>query len=487
MSAIGQTGLQTEPRILRVFISYASEDQQIALAIANAIRTALGDGFAEIYIDKLSLQAGDEFKKQIELKLEKTDIFVIVFTGTEKKSHSFSGWEVGYFDRVMKTSPDRKIIPLFLENLPVTASEIQGISLNLDREQLKHDLADFESTLTVGEDDPMCALLAQLQERVDKIRESGGYPKATRNADQSPVTCVKGMKIQIFRYLKCTVETTLKPQKQITIKAKGGSLQGSDADLPADAEIVPVGPGSMSIFGLADVQLTWEKFLQSIADNKFRDSWREAITGVVMSSLPDRINVDNSQIIVSSDEAKTYRVILTTATKFYDDNREFNLYFVETLRKHEYGDATSTLMLKGLELACRFRFMFLEIDSEFSSRNFLANSIDRIPELSKRLLSELNLMRKDTREAGLDQPALWSKFVEWDHIQKMTDEFRPRDAKLREIIQQIIASKAGPEAIPPLRQNLAEVLSDLEEHIRSTNTLLITRMLEKLNSIVKDG
>lgn len=486
MTSAGQATLHAEPRILRIFISYASEDLQIAVAIATAFRSALGDVFAEINFDKWFLQAGDEFKKQIELKLEKTDIFVIVFTGTEKQSHSFSGWEVGYFDHVMKTSQNRKIIPLFLETVPKAASEVQGIGLNIAREKLQLDLADFESTLTVDEEDPMCVLLSQLQERVDNIRDSGGYPKATRSAVQSPPNVVRELKIQIFRYLKSTVETTLKPQKQVTIKTKGRTIQGTNSDLPADALIVPVGAGSMGIFGLGDVEITWEKFLQSIGDNKFRDSWRDAITGVVMSSFPDQINVDNSQIIVSSDESKTYRVILTTATKFFDDTREFNLYFVETLRKHDYGDKSTTMLLKGLELACRFRFMFLENDSEFSSRNVLANQLERIPELSKRLLQELNLMRKDSREAGLDQPSVWSKFVKWDDLQKMADEFRPLDTKIREVIQQIIATKPDSNVLGPLRHNLAEALRDLEEHIRPLNTTLITQMADKLNAIIKD-
>ena len=79
MGAAGQVSLQSEPRVSRIFISYASQDLPIALAIANAFRISLSHVFAEIInIDKWFLQARDEFKKQIELKLDRTDIFVIV-------------------------------------------------------------------------------------------------------------------------------------------------------------------------------------------------------------------------------------------------------------------------------------------------------------------------------------------------------------------------------------------------------------------------
>jgi hypothetical protein len=52
--------------------------------------------------------------------------------------------------------------------------------------------------------------------------------------------------------------------------------------------------------------------------------------------------------------------VLTTATHYWNDTREFNLYFVETLRREDYGDKKTSLLLKGLDLVCRYHFMFLE-------------------------------------------------------------------------------------------------------------------------------
>src|SRR5271166_5224044 len=110
--------------------------------------------------------------------------------------------------------------------------------------------------------------------------------------------------------------------------------------------------------------------------------WRGAITSVVISSLQGPgINVDNSQIILSSDESRSYRLILTTATKYFDNSREFNLYFVEALKREEYGDRNTTLLLKGLELVCRYRFLFLERDSKFSADNVLITRAERLPEI----------------------------------------------------------------------------------------------------------
>jgi hypothetical protein len=67
-----QPARQTEPRILRIFISYASEDLKIDHAIASGLNDALPAGFSKVCFDKWFLQAGQEFKFELEAKLEKT-------------------------------------------------------------------------------------------------------------------------------------------------------------------------------------------------------------------------------------------------------------------------------------------------------------------------------------------------------------------------------------------------------------------------------
>jgi hypothetical protein len=474
----------SEPRIFRVFISYASEDAPIAEAIDKCLTTALDDHFAEIYWDRGFLQAGDKFKEEIESKLERSDVLIIVYTGATKASHGYTGWEVGYFDALMKAHPNKRKVPLFLQSLPATATDDQGVSLNIGPDKLQLTHTEFEAGLTIDSDDPLCKMIETWQDSVADLTKAAGFQKKDLRPEQNAASCVKTLRLEIFRYLKTTVDITLKPQKQITIKAKGAALQQSDSDLPPDAQLVPVGSGgSMAIFGLPDVSTTWEKFLQATSGSKFQDSWRDAITSVVMSSFPALINVDNSQVILSNDETKAYRIILTTATRYYDDNREFNLYFVEALRRPDYGDQSTTLLLKGLDLVCRFRSLFLEDDSEFGFQNVQNLSPEPFLRLASQLPKELNLLRKDSQEAGLDQPKVWRKFVTWDHIDKMGRDYRPREAKMRETISRIATAKGQPDQLIQLRQQLSDVLKDIAETIRPENTLLLHEMASKLQEI----
>jgi len=486
MSARAQTGI--EPRIFRVFISYASEDFAIAAAIGSCLKVALGEFFAEVCLDKWFLEPGLAFKKQIESKLQRTDVLLIVYTGAEKASHSYTGWEVGYFDHVMQTAEGRRKIALYLDNVPAITVEEQGIPLGLGRERLELSCEDFEKQLAVEPDEPICSLLEDWQDVVERIIEESGFPKPQRKQEQEPVACVRNLKLAIFRYLKGTVETVVKPQKQIIIRAKGSALEQAGESLPPEAEIRPMGSGrSLEIFGLVDKPFTWAEFLTATADNRFRDSWKEAITAVVMSSFPDRVNVDNSQIILSSDEIKAYRVILTTATRYYNDFIEFNVYFVEMLRRTDYGDRATSHLLRGLELVCRFRFTFLETDSEFAGQNVLNSGIERIPSIATKLVKELNLLRRDAREAGLDDPKVWRNFVTWDHIKTMAEAYRPRELKLREITAKIAAAKGQAVTLTTLRQDLADVLEDMAKAIRPENTLLMQEMAHKLEAVVEEA
>jgi hypothetical protein len=487
----GNSETQHPPaRLFRIFISYASEDYQIAEAIRRCLMLALGEQFAEINIDKRFLQPGIDFNKQIRSTLEITDVFIIVYTGTEKLSHGYTGWEVGYFDRVMQTSPDRVKVAFYLDTPPAIAAGDQGISLGLDIscDKLRLGAQEFESGISVQPDDQLCSQLEKWQQAVDEVTKSYDLPVPKRKPEQDAVNCVKALKVDIFRYLKTTVDVTLKPQKQITIRATGAALQSNNGDLPGEAQIIPVGSGgSMGIFGLSDAKpITWGEFLQSTAGNRYRDSWRDAITSVIMSSFPDHINVDNSQIIMSSDDSKTYRVILTTATKYYDDNREFNIYFVEALQRSDYGDRSTTLLLKGLELICRFRFMFLEDASQFSGGNIMVMSPDHIPEVVGRLLNEVNFLRRDSRDAGLDQPSEWRTFVSWDDLKKMAEEYRPREQQMRAIISRIAQAKGQVDLIVPLQRELSNTLNELQEKVRPLNDLLLKQMTRKLHDMIPD-
>jgi hypothetical protein len=347
-------------------------------------------------------------------------------------------------------------------------------------------LGEFEAGLSVTENEALCKEIESWQEEVARNIENAGFGKQHRRAEQEAAQCVRNLRLAIFQYLKCTVENVVKPQKQITIRVKGSALDQASESLPPEAELRPFGKGgSMSIFGLSDETITWGEFLNLTASQTFGDSWKNAITTVVLSSFPDRVDVDNSQVILAIDGKTGYRVILTTATKYYNDFREYNVYFVEMLQRADYGDQDTTCLLKGLQLVCRFRSMFLEPDSDFLGQNILLTNIHGLPDLSNRMLKELNLLHRDAQEAGLDKPGMWAKYVNFDHIKTIAEAYRPCDIKLREIIPKITSARGQSALLESYRKEMSEVLTSMETVVRPENGLLLKEMAAELNRIVE--
>lgn len=470
--------------MLRIFISYASEDLEIAKAVAEAMQGALDDDFAEVNLDKWFMQPGVDFEPQIRRKLEQTDILIVIFTGVSKESHGFTGVEVGYFMRVMEDRPGR-MVPLFLSAPPSTLNSVQGIGIGFESRVLSLAPEAFDSLHDVGPSDPMCLFVADLQKRVDELRVAQKFGAARLRPDQDAVLRVRMMRQKIFRILRTKEEISFRPQKQVVFTTTDTAFVKSRPDLPLDALLRPAPAGSpMSIFGLPDVDMTWQGFLTSIAESEYCDSWRQAITSVVTSSFPDKINVDNSQIVVSADKTRSYRIILTACAKYYDDRREFTLCFVEALRRKDFGNGDTSLLLKGLDMVCRFRFLILEKDSEFSANSILLSRPDDLPDLAHGLIRELDLLGRDAKDVGLHKASVWSRFVDWEHLLKMGQDYQPLEQSLREVVGRILSAQDKPDVLLSLRKELADVVRCLEEKIRPANTLLVRSMATKLQEIV---
>src|SRR6266404_6568060 len=74
------------PSTLRLFISYAREDEKIADAVRAALSKALPTPLAFVDMDKYTIDVGADFAADIQDKLDKAHVLVIVYTGRAKQS-----------------------------------------------------------------------------------------------------------------------------------------------------------------------------------------------------------------------------------------------------------------------------------------------------------------------------------------------------------------------------------------------------------------
>jgi hypothetical protein len=475
--------VEPQAKVLRIFISYATEDAVIASALGTALRVALGELFAEVIMDRWSLAAGEDFRKQIKNHLQRTDVLISLYTGVNKL---WPEWEVGFFEHVVMTdaAQTRRIVPIYLDVIPSTTANYQSIGLNISTTQLKGTVEEFTHVSDeINGDDPLCRFVIELQGRVDECIRGAGFSKPPpRKPEQDAVKCVRDLKLAIFQHLKSTVEARFEPQKQILIRTSGAALQKSQLELPDDAVLEPLGYGNTlsTIFGLTDKPRTWQQFIQETSGGDHVDSWRSAITSVITPSIENLINVDNSQVIVSNDATKGYRVILTSNARYYDGTREFKLCFVEILPRSDYGDEFTSLLLRAIDLTCRFRSIFFEQGSPFLSVSIGLTALKELPNLVSSLLRELDLLRKDAREAALDKPHVWLRLVDQQAFKAAVEEYQPREQAIRAIAARILAAKSSDGVSEAMRTELADALADLQHAIGASNATLIREMTTRL-------
>ena len=468
------------PELLRIFISYASEDIPIATAIFKCLRSALGE-FSEINIDRSFMEAGQGFREQIKARLEQSRVFISLYLGVDKQ---WPAWEIGYFERLMNEDAKRQLVPFYLESPPASISHYQGFLLGILPKHLQGSQEEFTRFVaTIDQNHPICRFVANLRGIADGHRAAAGFPKAQRDPEQEPVVCVQRMMQEIFNHLRTTVEATFRPQKQIFIRTTDAALEKSKHELPSDARLIPIGVGDpMSIFGLTAVERTWQSFLKEAERDEHLESWRASIVSVITSSLDSSINIDNSQIIVASNGETAYRVILTSANKYYDGKREFSLYFVEMLRREDFGDQKTSLLLRAIDITCRFRSMFFEKGTPFSSIAVGLSSVPAVLNAAAKLVRELNLLRKDARDAGLDTAAVWLTLVDAEAFKTIVEIYQPLENKIRDVAGRILESRANPDAIPDLQNQLSAVLKELEQKAEAGNARLIHEMTAELST-----
>ena len=490
-----ETTAELKPERFQFFISYAHEDDKIANAVFTAIKTAMGPS-ADVFMD-VALSFGVSFEDELKKKLHETNVLVVIHSGSIlKPAFAFPGLELGYFMNIMddKKRKDfpRRIVPIYFEKPPDSVKGQEGIDVGISRETLNKTIEDYTEILLkdINWNHSVVNFLRQMQALIDEFREKHALETISQSEEQKDLPArARKMLLAIFSYLKTIEdpESAIKPQLQITLKTNDGALSAVGNDnIPDDARLVGMGTGKpLSIFGFQSNEITWGNFKQQTAQNKFRDSWIDALTTVVISSMQNRPAVDNSQIIVSHNAMSTYRVILTTGIRNFNGNRAFNLYFIEYLKRGDLGDPKTTLLVKGLDLVCRFRSLFLEEASKFSTVGATLAMADVtkkfvIQEFASSMERELNLLHRDALEAQLDDAPVWLGLVDPKLLVELSNAWLPLESRIREVLIQ--ARRSEPAAIEKCREALITVLKDVGTTMRPLNSAIVAEMADKLKA-----
>jgi hypothetical protein len=431
----------TAPNI-KIFLSYAHEDQTIADAIASMLRQAF---FSTIEITMMSeFPLGVNWQQLIVDSAENTDIMIAIATGRLKPAQSFTGYEIGCFmaskssRRNMKIATDleRRMIPFaVIEKTPSVISDYEGVGINPD------DLhaVRFDATRVLSENEDLSAddsdeatqgvvkFLGNLQNIVSAAVPGtdttivGSRDRLAFFNTLAPVFCR-----QIFSDIGNRERNVIIPKSTLIIRVQPSTQPG--VDVLAKATVQTQGPSDDS-FGLHEEKTfdDWDSFLKCAASEDISYMWNEAFRSLLVSLNTDDFVENNT--ILSYDRKKTFRAFVGRLTTLYSGVREYQIFVIPLLRPKDYGDPKTTVLLKELQVSLAYRFMFLEgSSSPFSPDIIRATQLGDLPSTVSAMQSALNMLLQIAEDGGLDNPAqvvsilgvngIENVYASWDNEKK---------------------------------------------------------------------
>jgi hypothetical protein len=199
------------PRVLQIFLSCASEDAGLALALSKALKGTqekegfLDKDFSQVWLDTEELRAGLDLTQQISNQLDKTDILIIVYTGQQTDSHGFTGIEVGYFMRTMKMDDgpiERRIVTFYSDSLPDATANLKGIPLYITKATLAQSSESYKNSLqSLSINNPIALFLKDLEELINTLRKEAGFNDNAYD-DNKRLQSVRDLLLECFEALK---------------------------------------------------------------------------------------------------------------------------------------------------------------------------------------------------------------------------------------------------------------------------------------------
>jgi len=487
-----------------VFISYASEDHDIAQAVYQGLQT-LGENVydrVKIFLDSKSIDGGDEIRADIKAGLRKSDFLLVLYTGLFKRSHGYTGWEVGFFEGLIEEETaktgktTRKIIYLFSGEPPAVGDGVLGIDMHIDTTDLEGTCADYvkKSVQTVDNPDALARVLDDIAKRA----ESRLPPPLSADLDtlerkrakrrQQIAECIiPALKAKLFDSLSMRITRHSVEQRLIEFDLPKSASDQAYTTIPDDAKLTPHA-GAFDIFGIAQNDpLIWGDFRRQMRarDALGGSSVLLAIEQAVISAASPATRLDNDQILQGSND-QIFRVLVTRQLDFYNGRKVVHVYFIRKLQRSKLGDNATSTILGFINVAAKYRFIFIERDSTLSVESFLFEPDPaKVQAKVRELIRELLLIEEEARNLKLDQIAAISSYFGGDTsnleaAKALQDKWFAARSRLMASAEKILGVSATSADFAAINKEWMETLKAFRSTSEEINSTAAVKALENL-------
>ncbi|WP_029586689.1 toll/interleukin-1 receptor domain-containing protein [Bradyrhizobium sp. URHD0069] len=474
---------------INIFLSYAHEDQAIADTIASTLRKAFYDTFDITMMSEFPV--GLNWRRLIDDSIESTDIMIAIVTGRLKPGHSFTGYEIGSFSTSMRFKPNmgiapklaRRMIPFaVLDKTPAAINDFEGIDIepkalhavwfdagNAPREIEKLSL-DGSDTATEG----VIKFLSDIQ---DIISEALPKKEAKLSHSRERIDFFNSLALSLCQKLFSDISnrerSVVIPKSKLIIRVQPGIRLKRDALTTVSVQT----QGSCrDSFGIDqdDQVYDWESFLKFASSEDVAYAWNEAFRSL-LASLNTTDFVENNTIL-SYDRKRTFRLFVARLITLYSGIREYHVYVIPLLKPKDYGDPSTTLLLKALQVSLGYRFMFLEGSSDFSPDIIRATKLTDLQSRVSAMRNSLNMLLQIADDGGLNDPEAVVAILGVEGIEEVFEMWDKEKKSLYMAAGKILVEPvdAGVKAA------FVAQLSSFCDHTRDLNQRYTSRVMDAL-------
>lgn len=438
-------------RRINIFISYSSEDSDLISSIVELLnKTFL---FALFIYRDVEIMQGQDYAKAIDRALDDADILLVILTGRMKTSHSYTGFEVGYFTRSIRERPiggagfERIYIPFCIgADIPDALHFVQGVRLGKD-DAYKVSSTKIEGGAEpdVDEQHPISKFLTRIYNLVMQVvgPADPDFGQGSRFIDLSkPASELYRI---IHEYLQTRVSSETYPERKLTIRTPTRPEIGrAGVDLTnATVELVGDFSGILSVTPAQDIgrQYSWSDFCEKIP----KELRSNAVAGIqLLTAEILKGGGDNYHVVTTAQRDKAFRLFVSKVITYVSQKTEVDIYIVQ-MRTKEYGDPLTTRLLKAASVGLRFRFLVLEDQSEFRPEKLghpIISATDLKVKVSE-MLGQMDLILREAADANLSDPELliliWGKGKE-EKVQAMMDIWEESRKQLYATADEVLCS-----------------------------------------------
>ena len=419
-------GIKKRPDNVHVFISYSHNDKELAECVRDELKKANPDRVT-FFLDAYSIRSGERWDLSIISNLKAADWLIFIYTGRDRRSYDYCGFEMGIFASAhhLDTSQDiaqaaRLVCLHDTPDVPAMLSMMQNRSILPYEMEDPPDSAQ-EDKFAFYRDSPLALFFEDFYQypsdsplRMNMLmREPGGdsrlkeMPNIAKQIVQSVSSLVT--KFQEARKNDPISEKFYQVRMEIDVRE---TITEATTEISARSTVTAA-QDTFNLIGLSpdpdrkgEIRTTWGQMRKSLANNNETAAWMDKIEDDILDAVHQR-NLRSPETTFRAHDGQFYRPLLARQIIYGSGMRKFSVMFVRTLPRKFVGDETTSALLIGLILASRFRFAFIENQKNILLMTLGDGNTDEEFQLAcRQLIYDVERIEQESSEFGMNSPDL---------------------------------------------------------------------------------